>query len=1305
MFEYDDNKQVLTISKIPVIKKGHKYQPSEMYLSYMKYITEGAVDDVKNILIKELNAELGGSYNKVDLLDIKVEEDIYSSYHKYKKYSVFCKCRFGTLAVNNDEVRPFSIMKLPWMDEDGALSKDGKKYAMISELVQDDYITFNGQKVKVVTETGRVVNMEFDGSKVKFVTPHRNKVNALTVMHALAKVEGLDSLELFNKLASVELFNSYPGKTKLERDTKLRKDIVFGVNEDRISEFVSILSGRDVRPELQEDDTLEKKVYLDNYNLKEVRNRINEVCSLDRAIGYQLAVNIKISDSVEYQCDTVVDESMLRSLRLSKINELKVKEIPNMIGYYLAEDIPLYTIRRGTPINRALVEAMHMYKADWGDEIEKALTGNNLVEQINLPVGDCIVLESGTMIDDLLLEIINYNGYLEVELSQKIGGVSRNVPLYITVVGNRTIMVRDAAINSAKIKELELALDDYVYIDKDGNYVKCSEHLTAYDVLSLISLIDRVVQGKDESSIVSLDAGLRKRVNLAYESFHDAFIKAVPRFLKTRGGAVSKLKAKLNNYDGAFLSNSGELEALFFSFSKMWWKILYTEKKVIQQLDMVNPVAYYSSLDKINTILASKKAISESQHLLAMGHYGRICPYETPSGKTMGIVGNKAVECRIVGNKMVTPYHPVTDNGAGLFINFSKKVYLTVEEEEKKRIADITTVKFDKTTGRVLNVQDRVPARIPTSVGNERMTLADIEVSSIEFVNVNPSQTCACPATTIPFVESNDSARVVFGVGMVKQSKSLMESEEPIVTTSGYTDVLKRSPVFMVHAEENGVVEDVDIASVTIMYEKLGLKTYTFDPKEVSTNSIIIRYVEVERNQEVKAGEVLVSSNYISNGSLSMGVNCLVGYISTGNNYEDGINVSDRLKCRLRSFSPVREIRPIAKKLKDAFLKPERNFSYLGPNDDLFKLQYGDKEIKFKPEKKSKGFIIKRAMERDPNDGQKNVVAIETLSFSYAVKGDKLANRHGNKGVMPEPTPNNEMPQFENGEIIDICFSPAGVSSRMNIGQLKEANLGFVGMLTGTRMNSDTFNGASRGEIKMLLKFVHRLANEDDYERVLAEHADILPSGYINKCREQISFIQNWRGCFEEDGTAYLYNPRTGKKFETRAMIGVCYMHKLYHEVAKKEHARAGYLTEPYVEKLDAPPKGASKKGGQGYGHMELNALAAHGASNFMTELLNERGDNNVKRTNMTLSAVHEGNSYHLAESTAIRRSTEIFVNTAESLGVQIDFEGKLPNNTKQEASKRQAYKVKTLITANDTKGLNRDVVNVDKMVELIKGI
>lgn len=1230
MFNYDEQNNVLEIYRIPYKKKSTVYEKAESYESYMQYVNHGLKSDIKEYLIPALNTAVGGTDDvpRIWLETCKVEFDTTSDYQGHKYNSAFVSLGSPAFPFGAKE---FCIFKLPYMDEYGVLEREGKQYALINELVQDDDITYSRQELKVITKRGCYINLK-PSSKCPVVVYRGKNYSAFAVMFMLAQNEGLDAVELYNKFRSKDLVAVYKSDMDLFRDVEYQPDILRGVG--LFDAFTS-----------------------DAYSLTNVRDKMNSVLSIDRAIGKMLSRDIVLSNGEEIPAETIVTPAVIKKLKLSKVNEVYVMKVPKMSGMYLAEDVDLPMLRKGT-------ELLPIVKEKLPEE-----TGLYLARNVHFN-GGYLRVEAGTLVDNGLLEMMAYNGISGVKLRPSLNSVVvEEVPFEYEIIGNR------------HFKESEIGLSDsnsYVYVNEDGTIEKSKDFITAYDMAAMISLFNRLEKNEDLDFIASRDLGLRKKVNQANELFHKAFELVVPEFVRM---IKRKFRETFDN-SPTLLNKPDEMEAQFFMLADKWWRRLYTELKVIQQIDYSNPPAYYSSLSKISSIVKDSHQITDTMQRLSLGHYGRICPYETPSGKKIGVVNNKATGLKIIDGIMHTSYYRVKHIGGNSYIT-KEIIWLSVEQEEDYRIADISSVRADA-SGKILT-KGRVLARIPSPSGLEKMSVAYIDINKVDLVNTDPNQSLSLTATTIPFIGANDSARVTFGLGMCKQAKGLVYREVPMVMTSAFIDIPRKSPYFMINAEYDGEVVDVVDGAVTVFYNELNdTKTYEFEMNEFRNQSVIIRTIEVEVGDQVKAGDILVSSNFTKDGFMATGVNALVGYIPQGYNYEDGVYASKRIKHKLTSYGANTEETPIPKKFKSTVVSFPNKFVYTVPNKPVYEVKFlnkGSYITKRIVSRKLKGFLIDINKDVDKYKKIDKALIASSVSLDYVNAGDKQANRHGNKGVSPELRENIEMPRLKNGEFLDICYNPVGVSSRMNIGQILECHIGLACKVLGIRVRSDSFNGATIQDAKMLLSYAWHLANDDNSQAVVAKFSE-LPQGVHEFCLNNINWIKSWAGVFNENGTAQLFNPRTGKFYETPILIGVNYIYKLVHESGKKVHARGGLCTEPYIEKTDAPPKGSSKRGGQRFGSMEIDALSAYGMSNLIQELMNERGDNAVRRNNVTVEALHKGDAYKLDESTGIRRSTEYFLNVMEALGVKIEFEGELPNNTKYENAQRKAYKTNVILTA-----------------------
>lgn len=1234
MFKYDEKENIMDIYKVRKLEKSTAYQPTEVWKSYEEYRKVGLKKDIEELLIPALNDIVKSFDSDIELVNIASYDCRYdntSNYSGHAYNSAFVK--FGGSLLMTTYSKPFCIFKLPYMDEYGMITREGKNYALISELVQDDDITYNDNVLKIVTEEGCYINIDKD-MKTKF---HNSKQDTVTMMLGLAKEEGIDPTKLYNKLTSLRFWNKY--KTPAD----LAKAVEYDADQFRGSDFASILKSP-------------------RYSLRVVRDRINETVSLDRALGKVLSRDVVLKDGSIIPAETTITEGTIKTLKFNQINEVYVLYVPNMTGYYLGQGVSLYIIRQGTEITDEL------------RALRPELKGRYLAEDIYVKEG--LFFPPGIIVNKALLEIFAYNGVKDVLLKKSENSEEfTKVPLELNIISNR------------HFRKCELGIDksnDYVYVSEDGKTIEPPKtHLCAYDLAALLSLNDNLQKGMDLNVVANLDAGLRKKVDLPYQSFHKAFVRAIPEFKKV---IKNKFKADYMENPSMF-GNPDYMEARFFRLSSIWWQQLYREMKLIKRIDMENPVSFYSSFDKINAIVKDKNAISDAQHSISMHHFGKICPYETPSGKTMGIVSNMATGCKIINNRLYTAYYELRRVGDDSYIQF-KPVYLSARDEEKWRIADITSLVFDEKTGKVLT-KGRVLARTPNPDGIEKVTVSYVDIKYIKYVNVDPQQFNGNAATTIPFQGADDSARVIFGLSMAKQAKGLVKGDIPRIITSGFRDIPRISPYYMIQAEYDGVVLEARGGTVVMQYDNIPEpKVYRFKMRQFDGKSVVIRSLNVQEGQVVKAGHILVGSNFVENGLMVTGKNVLVGFVNTGFNYEDGVTVSQRLTRDLTSYGAHKESENIPKACEHVLPEYVNKFSYAKAGGVVAKYKAsvnGSKQRRLVRSRKMKGFVVDSSIVKDPYNSKKMKVETISVSMDMLSKGDKVANRHGNKGVTPLIQQNNLMPRFKNGEIIDVAYNPEGVPSRMNIGQVLEAHSGLAAHILDIRINSDSFNGATTEDIKLLLSYTWDLANTDNPELVFSspEYA-VLPEGLHNHCRQRLHKIQYWKGCFNKDGTAQLWNPIKQQYFDAPVTVGVNYVYKLIHESAKKEHGRAGLCTEPYVEKLASPTHGASNSGGQRMAYMEFDAYLAYGASALVHELQNERGDNPVARNNFTVDAVHTGDGYKVDESAGIRRSTEYFVNALECLGIVTDFEGVLPNNTRSECRRRQYYKPKALITAVD---------------------
>lgn len=1251
--KFDKETKFLILGDKPLDKVIDKYVDSDQYISYKKYLDEGLDKNVKE-LVTNLNQVLYEISNGIQKEFFDVDKTKYSvvKMSNFANYSyndvklTLFKEKF--LQVTRDGNSPridyvdkylnsFSILELPWMDRSGILHYQGKLYSLINSLSIDDSITFNGSKLKFVDNDH---SLEFSGASNPKLKMFNKTVTMIEFAIMLFKNYYGEELgikyakEFILSLRNPNLIASIAGT---EEDYKM-----FG--EEAFENNINFMLGP-INDDRSYDFQLTIKIEQGYLKTKNTRIRLNEILSFNHTIGKVISRDVTNNNGkVIVQKGTKINFVTIRTLNRNLIDTIYVEKKINLVGNYLAETIPLGNkIIRGTPV----IQEMVHYFPELKDY-------SVLPKDYDLPSGQSLFLFEGTEITERLCDYLDYIGIKEIKYKSKLK--SKTVLTAYTeeeYINNRHFLSED--IPDEILGDIS---SKYVYIDKDGNVSEPSEDLTGHDIAALLSLYMKLLSGEHHDLVSDPDIGLRKKVNQCYHHFSKAFSHATDKLCKY---TKSQLKKMYKDQDS--FNNSDKMNKLFSHFSKDFITYLRKDLKVLDILDTSNPVATMSSLTKVNTIVKSKNGIADSQRRLTMGHYSRLCPYETPESQKLGIVNNMALGCRIKDGIMYAPYHKLIHKNGKIFID-TEVTEMTVEDEEKYRIADITDIDYDIKTREVLS-RKKVLARIPSYNQLEKMTVASIDVSHVEYVSTSPNQSISIGVSTIPFAGADDAARVSFGVGKFKQSKGLVNAEIPIVCTPAFQNIPNMNTFYKIFAEDDGKVVGLSSNSITLKYKSNSeYVTYTFDPMLISTESIILRVPEVVNLENVYKGQTLVSSNFIKDGVMATGTNALVAYMTNGYNYEDGVPCSERLANKLTSYGVHTDKFSISKKTMRVEAVDVDYNSYLSKDTTMFKkierkgISVSETFSSYVQSDECKGYIANLSYERDvQNPRRVKSIKVRSVSFDRLSKSDKICNRHGNKGVSCKIHPNSEMYYLENGEFIDILYNPNGIVSRMNNGQQLEAVVGLPAYVLGIRLLCNSFDSINKDNIKLLLSYTVDLANSTNEEEVFSKYTQ-LPEELHQHCRENILSIRRWKGTFNKEGKAYLINPKSGKRTLTPVNIGVNYIHKLEQEGESKIHSRGGYLTSKYVKKTESPTKGAAKGGGQRQGYMELDAYSAYGATALLSEIMNERGDNYIKRHNLAVDVLHSGKpDYKIDERYAIRRSTEYFFEFLKSLGIKVDID------------------------------------------------
>jgi DNA-directed RNA polymerase subunit beta len=674
----------------------------------------------------------------------------------------------------------------------------------------------------------------------------------------------------------------------------------------------------------------------------------------------------------------------------------------------------------------------------------------------------------------------------------------------------------------------------------------------------------------------------------------------------------------------------------------------FISSRLSQFMDQVNPLAELEHKRRVSSMgpggLTKERAGFEVRDVHP-SHYGRLCPIQTPEGPNIGLVNHISTYASL--NKygfLITPYWRVKNGKVT-----DKVVYLTADEEENYVIAPAGEPLDNKNFFK----NKKVEARIRTEPGL-------IENKKVDFVDVAPNQSISVATSLIPFLEHDDANRALMGSNMQRQAVSCVMPEAPLVGT-GMEKRTATDSGMIVTAENAGIVTYADAQKIVVRETKTNKsKEYPLANFRRSNQYTCIHQRPIaKKGKKVKKGEVLADGPAIDGDVLALGQNLLVAFISwEGFNFEDAVIISEKV-VRDDRFSSI-HIEDFMIDVRDTRLGPEvttpdipnvgeerlkdldeegivrigaqvkqgdilvgkispKGETDLTSEERLLRSIFGEKARDIKdssltlPHGKKGRVIGVRVFSQDKGDklssGVIKSVQVEIALFKKIEVGDKLAGRHGNKGVISKILPEEDMPYLENGTPVDIILNPLGVASRMNVGQILETHLGMVAKFMGCRMLSPSLSGVKEVEIKNELK----------------------------------------KANYPETGKFKLYDGRTGKKFDQPVTVGYIYMMKLNHLVSDKIHMRS---IGPYSLITQQPLGGKSQFGGQRFGEMEVWALEGYGAAYTLQEMLTIKSDDVLGRA-AAYEAIIRGQEI---KSSNIPASFNVLLNELRGLGFSIDL-------------------------------------------------
>ncbi len=719
-------------------------------------------------------------------------------------------------------------------------------------------------------------------------------------------------------------------------------------------------------------------------------------------------------------------------------------------------------------------------------------------------------------------------------------------------------------------------------------------------------------------------------------------------------------------------------------------KEFFGSSQLSQFMDQNNPLGELTHKRRLSALgpggLSRDRAGFEVRDV-HYSHYGRMCPVETPEGPNIGLINSLATYARINEYGFIeAPYRKIDKADPKNPVVTDEVVYMTADEEDNYHVAQANEPLDEEGHFIHKNV-----------AGRYREETQEYERTAFDYMDVSPKMVFSVATALIPFLENDDPTRALMGSNMQRQAVPLMMTEAPVVGTGIETTAAVDSGVCIV-AEQAGVIERSTSKEIVVKHDDGTKKTYKLTKflRSNQSNCYNQRPIVV-KGEKVEAGQVIADGPSTSNGEMALGKNPLIGFMTwEGYNYEDAVLLSERLvqddvytsihieeyeaEARDTKLGPEEITRDIPGVGDDALKDlDDRGIIRIGAEvragdilvgkvtpkgeteltaeERLLRAIFGEKarevrDTSLKVPHGEYGIVVDaKVFTRENGDelspGVNQAVRIYIAQKRKISVGDKMAGRHGNKGVVSRVLPVEDMPFLPNGRPLDIVLNPLGVPSRMNIGQVLEIHLSLAAKALGFNIATPVFDGANEIDIMDTLDLANDYVNLEWEEFEKKHGAELLPEvlQYLSDNREHRKL---WKGVpLSRDGKVRLRDGRTGEYFDSPVTIGHMHYLKLHHLVDDKIHARS---TGPYSLVTQQPLGGKAQFGGQRFGEMEVWALEAYGASYTLQEILTVKSDDVVGRVK-TYEAIIKGDNI---PEPGIPESFKVLLKELQSLGLDV---------------------------------------------------
>ncbi len=927
------------------------------------------------------------------------------------------------------------------------------------------------------------------------------------------------------------------------------------------------------------------------------------------------------------------------------------------------------------------LDAVGRYKFNKKCALARRIEGLTLARTVVNPMTGEIVLEAGEKITRELADAIENSLVNEVFVTNEVG---REVKVF----GNNTVRpelvlgfdLSDCGIRAGEKVRLSVLNEILAAADEDGVtgdarvfFIKSAakervlelapRHITKEDIFASINYLLNLTHGIGSTD--DIDHLGNRRLRCVGELLQNQLRIGMMKMDKN-------IKEKMSTHDNddvtpEKLINTRPVAAAIREF--------FGSSQLSQFMDQNNPLAELTHKRRLSALgpggLSRDRASFEVRDV-HYTHYGRICPVETPEGPNIGLISYLASYAKVSEYGFLKAPYRVVDKANGRVTD--EVVYLTADEEDNHVVAQANE-HLDE-NGYFIN--KKVIARLNTE-------FIEVEPTEVDLMDACPQMAVSVAAGCIPFLENDDNTRALMGSNMQKQAVPLMMTDSPIVATGMEYKAAVDSGAVVV-ANEGGTVERASGAEIVILTDSGRKDTYHLIKfKRSNQGTCINQRPIVNEGERVEKGQVIADGPATSGGEISLGKNALIGFMTwEGYNYEDAVLLNEKL-VREDMYTSI-HIERFTKEARDTKLGPQeitrevpnvgedalknldndgiiRIGTEVGPGDILVGMVTPKGETELTPEERllraifgekarevkdsslkmrhgEYGVVVDiKIYDRTNSDelapGVNKVVHVYVAQKRKISVGDKMAGRHGNKGVVSKILPPEDMPFLADGTPLDIVLNPLGVPSRMNIGQVLEVHLGIACRKLGIKIMTPVFDGAKETDILELLrqaKYCREIRN-DECVRGKAVFKEVIREDGVRDLQridqdivddaEKLAELRKTEKLSVIDGKVTLYDGRTGEPFDNPVTVGIMYYLKLHHLVDDKIHARS---IGAYSIVTQQPLGGKAQFGGQRFGEMEVWALEAYGAAYTLQEILTVKSDDITGRTK-TYEAIVKGQS------------------------------------------------------------------------------